>query len=296
MSEEPAGRKSRPLLGIALMLLAILMLTILDSTAKYLSAALPVAQIVWGRFFFMLLLTFAFLPWLGFWGLCRTARPLQQVMRGATLLLTTGALFLGLKHLPLAETYAITFVSPFLVALGAAALLGERVDTRRWLAILGGFLGVLVVIRPGSGAFTWHVIFPLAMATFWAANQLITRALGATDQPMVTLFYTSLIGTLGAGLFAAFAWHPPGPAEWLGLAWMGAIGFLSQLAVIYAFALAPASLLAPLAYSQIVWAALIGYLVFADIPDGYTWLGAAIVILSGLALVARRAPGKRDVR
>lgn len=288
MTGNPAERDARPLLGAAMMLLAVLSFTVLDSTAKYLSASLPVAQLVWGRFFFTLLLTLAFLPWLGLRGLCRTQRPLQQFLRGATLLGATGSLFLAVKYLPLAETYAITFVSPFMVALAAGLLLGERVDWRLWLVTLGGFAGVLVVIRPGSGAFTWHVVFPLAMATFWAANQVITRVLGASDRPIVTLFYTALIGTLGASIFAAAAWRPPDLLDWLGMAWMGAIGFLSQFAVIYAFTLAPASLLSPLTYTQIVWAALIGYAVFADIPDTFTFIGAAIVILSGIALVAVR--------
>ena len=195
MTGNPAERDARPLLGAAMMLLAVLSFTVLDSTAKYLSASLPVAQLVWGRFFFTLLLTLAFLPWLGLRGLCRTQRPLQQFLRGATLLGATGSLFLAVKYLPLAETYAITFVSPFMVALAAGLLLGERVDWRLWLVTIGGFAGVLVVIRPGSGAFTWHVVFPLAMATFWAANQVITRVLGASDRPIVTLFYTALIGT-----------------------------------------------------------------------------------------------------
>jgi drug/metabolite transporter (DMT)-like permease len=286
MTGSPGERGSRPLLGVAMMLLAVLSFTILDSTAKYLSSSLPVAQLVWGRFFFTLLLTLAFLPWLGLRGLCRTRRPLQQVLRGATLLGATGALFLAVKYLPLAETYAITVVSPLLVALAAGPLLGERVDWRRWLAILGGFAGVLVVIRPGSGAFSWHVVFPLAMAAFWAANQLITRALGTSDRPAVTLFYTALIGTLGASIFAAAAWRPPDLLGWLGMAWMGLIGFLSQFAVIYALTLAPASLLSPFTYTQIVWAALIGYVVFADVPDDFTLIGAAIVTLSGVALVA----------
>lgn len=289
MTPGTADHGPRPLTGILLMLFAVLSFTLLDSTAKYLSASLPIGQLLWGRYIFTLALTLAFLPRLGVRGLMWTARPVQQIMRGVTLLGTTGSLFLAVKFLPLAETYAITFISPFIVALVAGLLLGERVGSRRWLAILCGFLGVLVVIRPGSGVFSWHVIFPLAMAVLWAANQLQTRLLGATDAPLVTLFYTALTGTLCASILASLDWRSPGLAGWLGMAWMGVIGFLGQLAVIRAFASAPASLLSPLIYTQIIWASLIGYIAFSDMPDTPTIAGSAIITLSGLVLIKWRA-------
>ncbi len=288
MPDTAAARESKPLAGVALMLLAVLCFTLLDSTSKYLSASIPVPQLVWGRYLFGFLLVLLFVPRMGIRGLARTERPLFQIARALMLLGATGSMFLAVKFLPLAESYAISFASPLLVALAAAFLLGERVGWQRWCAIAGGFLGVVLVIRPGSGLFSWAAVFPLMMATFWAAYQIMTRMIGRSEPPATTLFYTMLVGALISSLAVGFFWQPPGLEAWLGMAAMGVIGFLGQLAVIRAYALAEASRLSPLVYTQILWASLIGFAVFGDLPDAMTVAGAAIVIISGLALLRRK--------
>lgn len=283
-----AAQESRPLLGVGLMILAVLSFTLLDSIAKYLAAWNPVPQLVWGRYFFSLLLMLLFIPRMGFSTLVRTDRPLFQIARAVMLIGATGSMFMAVKFLPLAETYAISFTSPLLVALAAALLLGERVGWQRWSAIALGFLGVVLVIRPGSSLFGWAAVYPLMMAAFWAAYQIMTRMIGRSEHPVTTLFYTSMVGSVIASFAVGFFWQAPDLEAWLGMAVMGVIGFLGQLALIRAYALAEASRLSPFVYTQIVWATLIGFAVFGDLPDAMTVLGAGIVIASSLTLVWRR--------
>lgn len=266
------------------MLFAVLSFVLLDGSAKYLSAELSTPQLVWARYSFSLFLMAAFLPWLGWRRLVLTKRPVAQIGRGMLLVCATASIFTGMRFLPMAEAYAISFVSPAIVAALAIPILGERVSAARWLAIGAGFVGVLVVIRPGAGAISWAAVFPLAMATFYGLYQIMTRVLGPVDSPLTTLFYTMLVGAIVSSLVVPFFWQIPTPGALAIMVWMGFIGLIGQLALIRAFAHAPASLLAPFAYTQIVWATIVGYLVFGDIPDVATAIGSIIVIASGLLL------------
>lgn len=283
-----AADSGRPLAGVAWMLAAVLSFVLLDGSAKYLSGELPTVQLVWARYTFSLGLLALCLPWLGWRTIARTRRPAAQLFRGALLMLATASIFTGLRFLPMAEAYSISFVSPAIVALLAIPILHERVTARRWAAIGLGFLGVLVVIRPGSGVASWAAVFPLAMATFYACYQIMTRLLGPVDPPMTTLFYTMLVGAAVTSPLVPFVWIAPSGEALAVMLWMGAIGLVGQLALIRAFMLAPASLLAPLAYTQIVWAAAFGYAVFGDVPDAATVLGCGIVVASGLMLTGPR--------
>lgn len=284
MTRPPTGAHN-PIAAILLMVFAALSFTVLDGTAKHLAAEYPVPQIVWGRYVFNLALMALFVPKVGTAGLWRTARPMFQIVRGLMLVGATASIFMAVKFLPLSETYAISFVSPFIVTLAAALILREHVGPRRWLTIAVGFVGVLIVLSPGGGALGWAAVFPFMMACFWAAYQIMTRIIGTTDPPLATLFYTALTGTVASTVAVLFVWQPISFDGWIGLAFIGAVGLAGQLALIRAYALAEASLLSPLVYTQIVWAGLIGYFVFGDVPDGATIAGAVLIVVCGILLV-----------
>ncbi len=286
--------RDRPLAGMALMVLCVGLLTVMDGTAKYLAREYPLWQVVWARYAFNLLALLLLLAGLrrGAW---RTRALGLQLARALAMVAATFTMFLSLKLLPMAETYAIAFLSPILVAVLAGLVLRERLDAARWLAALGGFLGVLVVMRPGSGLFGPAALAPVAMALSFALYQLITRMLGGRDGAYVTMFWSAAVGTAATGLMLPWNWVMPDLAGFLLMAAMGGIGLLGQLAMIRAFALAPASLVSPFIYTQIVWAVLFGYLVFGDLPDLWTLAGAAIVIAAGLHLFRQEARRTRIV-
>ena len=278
------GQAGRTLTAIAMMCTAVLCFVILDSVAKHLSASHPVAMIVWGRFAVHLLALSMLAPLLGGRRLVATRRPWLQIGRGGLLVVATGSIFLAVKYLPLTQVYAISFTSPLFVALLAGALLGERVGLLRWLAIGGGFVGVLVVIRPDL-EMHWAVVLPVVMALAWALYQIATRALAATDAAPTTLFFTGLFGVAVLTPAAPLFWSDLSVFEWtlLGAAGLTALG--GHLLLIRAYAMAPAAVLAPFVYVQIVWAAIIGWMVFGEVPDGATLAGGAMVIASGLVVL-----------
>jgi drug/metabolite transporter (DMT)-like permease len=284
----------RPLAGIGLMVLAVALLTAMDGIAKYLTQSLPLAEVVWARYAFNLIALLAVLPaWrVAIW---RTRQALLQVLRGLMMIVATGLMFLALSLIPMAEAYAINYISPLLVAVMAAAWLGERVGLQRWLAMAAGFLGVMLVIRPGSGLFGLAALAPLGAATAFAVYQLVTRML-ARDHVLVTMFYSATTGTLATSLFLPFVWQAPGLPALALMLLMGGLGLAGQLAMIKAFALGPAATISPYIYSQIVFAALFGFLVFGDRPDLFTWLGAGVVAVSGLHLLRYEARGPRGRR
>jgi drug/metabolite transporter (DMT)-like permease len=286
-----AGRSSRPLLGIGLMIASGLAFVLLDSTAKYLVRSYPVVEVVWARYFFSLVTVLTLLPRYGLFGLVGTARLGLQAGRGTLILATTLLAFVALRFLPIADTYAISFVAPVMVAAASVPLLGETIGRGQWLAILGGFLGVMVVVRPGLGAFSWAAALPLLMAVGNVAVQIMTRRMSVGERAATTMFYTSLAGSIGMSILLPFVWAPPSIAAWLLMAMMGVAGFAGQLLLFLAFRAAPASLVSPFSYTQIVWAIPIGWLAFGDLPDAATLCGGAIVVFSGLALARL---GRRD--
>jgi len=294
--DEPS---QRPFVSTSLMLIAVLSFTILDSTAKFLSADLPIVQLVWARYLFSLLLMGFLIRKHGLGNMVRTNRPILQIFRALLLVGGTGSIFFAVKLLPLAETYAISFVSPIFAVLFAIVILGENVGAWRWYAIGLGFCGILIVIQPGTGAVSWAAIFPLLMAIFWALYQVLTRFMSTSEAPVTTLFYTMFVGAVATTPAAMFVWVQPGMDAWLLMFFMGLIGMIGQLLLIKAYAGAQASLLAPFTYTQIIWAALIGYFIFDDEPGLSTLAGAAIVVMSGLfvlrpevgPILARRSSG-----
>jgi drug/metabolite transporter (DMT)-like permease len=276
-----------PLHGIGFMLVMTLCFSSLDASAKYVSGELPLFVVVWGRYVFH----FLFVALFFFRGAPRsilyTQRLKLQVLR-SVLLAGAGFSFWGaLMYLPLAECTIIAFASPLLVTALSFPLLGESVGAHRWGVVILGLFGTLIVMRPGIGIFHWASILPLATAFFYANMQITTRILGRTDQSLTTLFYSSIGGLIISSIAVLFVWVTPSPVQWLILIWLGFLGAVGHFFMIKAFEMAPASLLVPFDYVTLIWAMLLGFFLFRDLPDGWTIAGAAIIITSGLYLIKR---------
>jgi drug/metabolite transporter (DMT)-like permease len=220
----------------------------------------------------------------------RTSRPGLQLLRSAFLLGSTFFFFWGVKYLPLADATAVGFVTPLIVTALSVPLLGERVGIRRWTAVAIGFASVVLIMQPGSGMVHWAVSLPLACAACFALYQIATRILSRHDSPATTYFYSPVVGfvvTSLALLFLDGEWQMPDLTGWLALVFLGAIGGFSHYLLIRAFAAAPASLLSPFAYAQIVWSIAIGYAWFGDFPGRLTLAGALLICASGLYVLYR---------
>jgi drug/metabolite transporter (DMT)-like permease len=276
------------LVGIGLMSITFLCFALLDCGAKWLVHTLPVLQVVWLRFLFHALFSTALLlPKLRSHSL-RPKRPKLQLLRAMFMPVMTGLNFWALQYLQLAETGAIQFSVPIIIALVAAPLLGERMDRARWAAIAVGFVGVLIIVRPGTQGFHPALLLAILNAVLYALFNLLTRQLAAHDSPETTQFYSSVGATLAITPFALVFWQaPPGALQWAILALIGIAGGLGHYLLAVAHRFAPASVLAPFLYQQIVWMVLLGYLVFGDVPDTAVVIGAAIVIASGGYLLYR---------
>ncbi|MDP6066964.1 MAG: DMT family transporter [Alphaproteobacteria bacterium] len=286
MSDTSEAGATR-LRGIALMIAAGFCFVMLDVCAKYLTHELHVLEIIWGRYTFHALFMLALLgPRFGL-GLVRTRRLGLQVTRSLLLLHATGFFFTALKHIPLAEATTVAFVNPLIVTALAVPLLGERVGLRRWAAVLVGFVGVIVVLRPGLGVMHWAAVLPLGMATCLAFYQIFTRMLVAGESPYATLFYTALVASIVASLLVPLVWTTPSTEAWLILVLMGLIGGIGHYFMIKALEFAPAAVVAPFAYVNLIWVTVAGFVFFADLPDRFTVLGTLIIVGSGLFIVYR---------
>jgi len=268
---------------------AVAMFALLDTMSKWLTQHYPVTTVLWTRYFFhTLLVVVALAPRHGT-ALFRTGRPGVQVVRGM-LLVSTSILFVtAIKYMPIAEATAIQFVSPLLVTLMAVLFLGEKVELSRWLAILAGFSGVLIIIRPGSGVFTWASLLALGTAIMFASYQILTRHFAGRESPYSLIFYPGIVSLLLLTPTLSFAWKAPQSLAHLGLLALGGIiGGCSHLILIRAYEHAPASRLAPFSYMQLVWVTLGGYVVFGHLPDFWSFVGIAILMASGLYIATRQ--------
>lgn len=281
--------------GILLMCLAFICFAALDATAKTLAQEVDSLQVVWARFVSHgVLVAAVLLPRKGTRVLA-TSNPKLQLMRSLLLFLSTLFNFIALVYLPLATTASIFFTVPLLVAALSVPMLGETVGWRRWIAILVGFAGVLVIVRPGSAEIHWAIGLSLCNAVTVALYQITTRSLAGRDHSDTTSFYSPLIGMLILLPALPFVWtEPQNTWTWVMLCLTGVFGGVGHWLLIIAHRFAPASLLAPFSYTHILWMTAAGYLVFGDVPDLWTALGAAIVISSGLYVFHREQIRKRE--
>ncbi|MCG8559466.1 MAG: DMT family transporter [Hyphomicrobiales bacterium] len=289
-----AQTRARRLQAVGLMCLAIVLFSVLDATAKYVVGVLdvPVAQAVWMRFASQVLFSVVLLSQLSLPRLLKTAKPVHQIVRSGFMLGATVFNFLAVRYLQLDQTITIFFLAPLVVAALAGPLLGEWVGWRRLLAIMTGFLGVLLVTRPGFGGIHWAVVFSFAGMLSYALYNLSTRYLAAHDPSEVTQFYSPLAGFLMVMPFALTVWEwPPSALAWLLLFALGAFGGIGHWMLILAHKHAPASSLAPFVYVGLPCMTGLGYVVFGDIPSLWTLAGGSVVIGSGLYLLYRERRG-----
>lgn len=286
--DVPEDNGRTRLLAIGLMCAAVLCFSVLDSSAKWLGSEMHTLQVVFARYAgSMILVLLVFNPW-SRPGVLRSKRPALQWGRSLLLLGSTALNFVALRYLQLAETISIMFATPLLVALVSGPLLGEWPGPRRLAAIGVGFLGVLVVTRPGFGGTHPAALLVVLACACYTFYSLSTRVLSAYDSSETTLIYSGAAGTLAVLPLLPWFWTTPQtPLSWLIMALMGLMGGLGHGLLIMAHRLAPATVLAPFIYSQLVWMVALGWLVFGQLPDRWTFIGGSIVVASGLYLLYR---------
>jgi len=275
--------------GILLMVAAVGTFVLMDTTAKYLSRWYPMPLIVWARYVSNLAILLAFLAARGELRLLRTARPGLQFARGLLLALSTLLFFTSLSVLPLADANAIGFVMPLFVAALAVPMLGERLEMARILAILAGLVGALIIVRPGSDLFTPYALLPLGMAMCNALYQILTRKVAGLEPPLTSLVWGAIVGSVLLSASAPFVWaNPQAVSHGALILVIGVLASVGHFLLIKAYDHANATLLAPFTYSALIWAILLGWLVFDDFPDGGSLVGMGIIVLAGLYLVNRQ--------
>jgi drug/metabolite transporter (DMT)-like permease len=277
--------------GIVMMLVATLLFTVMDSIAKSLTASYPVQQVIWARYFFQFALMLLLIPRLGIAGLLWTKRPGVHITRGLLLTVATGCMITAISMVPLADAYTITFTAPFLVTVLSIPLLKERVGWRRWTAVLVGFAGVLIVFRPFAAPIHWAMLLPLITAGCFAVYQILTRKVSydSRETAFMMLFYLAWVGTAVMTAVVPAYWQPVAPGDWAWMVGTGALGATGHLILIRALRIAPASVLSPFIYSQIVWALGIGYLWFGDTPNAWMLIGCSVIVASGMYVFYREA-------
>jgi len=287
LTDSSLQRRQR-LTGIALMCAAVALFACLDTTAKYLNTQMDSLEIAWARYTSAFVLTLIVSNPLTHPKLLRTARLAMQIGRAVLLVLSTALNFLALRWLQLDEALSIIFTFPFIVAIASGPMLGEWMGWRRWSAIAFGFAGVLLITRPGFAGLPPAALISLAATICYGLYAVMTRIVSRTDSNQTSLFYNNFIGALVMLPVIPFVWRTP--ANWvvtLMLLGTGILGSVGHYCLISGHKLAPASVLSPFIYTQLIWVVIFGYLVFDHVPNGWTIAGAAMVIGSGLYLLYR---------
>jgi drug/metabolite transporter (DMT)-like permease len=293
----PTLASNRPLLGIALMLVSGTIMPVMNGFGKMLATSYPPEQVIWARLLTHLLWVLAFfLPRSGM-SLFRTARPSVQLALSLCMLVSTTLFFFAVPHVGLAKASVINFVAPFMVMLLAVPMLGERLALRRFLAVAGGFAGVVVVIRPGFDALDWASIAILASSFFFALFQCYSRLAAAVDRPETSILYSVLAGAIVMSAVVPFGFvMPRTPMDGAIMASLGLVGATGHYFMARAFSYADASIISPFLYWQLLGAVAVGFWLFGDLPDAWTWIGAAMIVTAGLFLAWSEAAGRRAPR
>jgi drug/metabolite transporter (DMT)-like permease len=278
------SRATRSLAGIALATAAGACFSALDTTTKYISASVPLLMALWFRYAFQAVATTAVVLPLRGMSVWRTLHPKFQVLRGVLLLTSSLFAFASLKYMPVGEFTAIVMIAPLVITVLAATVLKEKVSPLRWALVAGGFVGTLVIIRPGGEAFNWASLLPLGLVASNAWFQVLTSKLARTEDPVTMHLYTGWVGTLLASIALPFVWTSL-PAWWLwaALCFMGFMATVGHFMLILAYQRAPASTLTPYLYLQIAFAMLGGWLVFSHVPDNWSLAGMGLIAVCGAA-------------
>ena len=268
-------------------LLAWVILPVMDGLAKYLSVDLPVLQIVWARYFFTVVITLSFIIIFFRKQLVWTSKPKLQLFRGLILLCANMLFFYAISIISLTKALTLAFVAPLIVTALSPFILGEIVGYRRWLAVIIGFIGSLIVIRPGLIEFNLATLAALGTGFFYGIYFIITRKLHTADSPLLTLLITGVVGAIILSAYMPFSWIEPNPNQWLFMFCIGLCASVGHFFLILSLKYADASKLAPFSYFEIVTNVIIGYYFFSDFPDIWTWVGLLIIINSGIYISIR---------
>lgn len=281
-SEPQARLASTTLAGIGLALLAMACFATLDTLTKYVSASVPVFMAIWFRYTVQAVLTTAVVLPLRGKQIFYTAHPKFQILRGVLLVSTSMLAFLSLKFMPVGEFTAVVMIAPLIITLLASTLLGDKVSPLRWALVAGGFVGTLMIIRPGQEVFQWHTLLPVALAFLMAWFQTLTSQLAKTEDPATMHLYTGWVGALVAALGLPFVWQSlPSFDLWALMALVGVLGAVGHFLLILAIQRAPAATVTPYLYTQIGFAMLGGWVVFAHVPDRFSILGMGLIAVCG---------------
>ena len=274
----------RILAGIGMVIVAVACFATLDTATKASTAGVPILMGVWFRYAFQAVATTAVLLPLHGTALLRTRHPRYQLLRGALLLVSSTLAFLSLRYMPLAEFTSIVLIAPLVITLLAATTLKEHVSPLRWALVAGGFIGTLVILRPGGDAFSWAILLPIGLVLTNAWFQVLTSKLAQTENPLTMHFYTGWVGALIASLALPFVWTALPSWEWWALlCLMGFMGTVGHFILILAYQRAPASTLTPYLYAQIAFAMLGGWLIFSQVPDRFSLIGISMIAVCGAA-------------
>lgn len=265
--------------------LSVACFSVLNAISKTLTQHYPVVQVIWARYAFAFAFMLAlFLPRAG-WALFRWTNVGTQAVRGLLLFFSSFLYFHGLVYLPLATAASISLTSPLVVTALSSRFLGEPVGPRRWIAVCVGFVGALIVVRPGDAQFEWHSLLIVASTLCSAFYQLFSRRYGQAERPDASATMATIVGTVAALPLLPFEWvAPPFGWDWLLFVGIGVMAGVGHYFLTIAYSQAPAAVVAPFSYLQLVGAAILGFVVFGSVPDFWTWIGAAVVVSSGLYL------------
>ena len=278
--------------AIILNLSAWIVLPFMDTIAKYLSSEISFFQITWARYFFTVFWT---LPLMFFFfrkNLKWSENPKLQILRGVTLLSANICFFYSISIISMAKALTLAFIAPLVTTALSTIILGEKVGIKRWSAVIVGFLGSLIVIRPGLIEFNLATFAALGTGFFYGVYLIITRKLHTVDNPLLTLLITGVVGAIISSLFVPIIWINLSQSQWLWLALMGIFACLGHLLLIYSLRYADASKLAPFGYFEIVTTIILGYYFFQDFPDIWTFTGLFIIISSGIYVFKREIKNK----
>ena len=273
--------------AIIFSLLGWMFLPVMDGFAKYLSDDLPILQITWARYFFTVAFVFPIMLFFYKKQLVWSDKPRLQIFRGLILLSANICFFYAISVISLAKALTLAFIAPLIVTAFSPILLGEKVGLRRWTAVAVGFMGSLIVIRPGFLEFNLASMAALATGFFYGFYLIITRKLSTSDNPLLTLLITGMVGALLVSLIIPFYWVKPTLNQWSLMAGIGVFACIGHLFLILSLKYADASKLAPLGYTEIIPNVIIGYYFFSELPDNWTYLGLFIIVLSGLYISRR---------
>jgi drug/metabolite transporter (DMT)-like permease len=269
-----------PLRGILFLIISTVVFSVADVITKQLASTLPPPEVAWMRYVTFAAIIVPLALFRGGPALLRSQRPGLQVLRGFGMVGSSIMFIQSLPHLPVADATAIFFVSPILIMALSVLFLGESVGWRRWTAAAVGLIGVLIVVRPGTGAFQPAAFLPILSASSWAVGAVVTRKISG-DQALTTLAYSASVGSIVLSVLMPFNWVPPDATETtLGLC-MGILFAIGHWLVVLAYRHGNASMIAPFSYVQLIWAGSLGYLVFGTLPDSLTITGAVIIAMSG---------------